>query len=54
MAAPPIFGPTRRDVLQWLGLSASAAGLSFPFRALAAARPDENPLAGSEIGRAHV
>jgi nitrate reductase alpha subunit len=40
---------SRRTFLQWLGLGAGAAVASahLPLRALAAARPGENPLAGS-------
>ncbi len=38
---------SRRDLLKWFGLGAAAAGSTFPFKALAAADPDENPLGGS-------
>ncbi len=40
---------SRREFLRWLGMGAgiSMTGLSLPLRALAAADPDQNPLAGS-------
>ncbi|MFQ5616410.1 MAG: nitrate oxidoreductase subunit alpha, partial [Anaerolineales bacterium] len=40
---------TRRDFLRWMGIGSGTAALStgLPLRVLAAARPDENPLAGS-------
>ena len=39
----------RRDFLRWLGVSAGAAAadLPLPLKLLAAADPDQNPLAGS-------
>jgi nitrate reductase alpha subunit len=37
----------RRHFLRWLGAGATAAELGLPLRLLAAANPDENPLAGS-------
>ncbi|MBI2081422.1 MAG: hypothetical protein HYT86_06835, partial [candidate division NC10 bacterium] len=39
----------RRDFLRWIGLGAgvAAAELGLPLRLLAAADPDQNPLAGS-------
>ncbi len=42
-------GVPRREFLRWLGLGTGSAvmGVGVPFRLLAAARPDENPLAGS-------
>jgi nitrate reductase / nitrite oxidoreductase, alpha subunit len=39
---------SRREFLAWMGVGASAgAAAQFPFRVLAAARPDENPLHGT-------
>ncbi|MGE5818686.1 MAG: molybdopterin-dependent oxidoreductase, partial [Deltaproteobacteria bacterium] len=40
---------TRRDFLKWLGIGSGTAALSagLPFELLAAARPGENPLAGT-------
>jgi len=40
---------TRRDFLRWMGIGTGTAALTtgLPLRLLAAARPDENPLAGS-------
>ena len=43
-------GMERREFLRWLGVSAGAAAateLALPLRLLAAADPDQNPLAGS-------
>jgi len=40
-------GIDRRQFLRWLGAGAAAAELGLPLRLLAAADPDENPLAGS-------
>ena len=40
-------GMNRRHFLRWLGAGAAAAELGLPLRLLAAANPDENPLAGS-------
>ncbi|MBI3300475.1 MAG: molybdopterin-dependent oxidoreductase [Deltaproteobacteria bacterium] len=42
-------GLTRRDFLRWMGIGTGAAVLTngLPLRLLAAANPDENPLAGS-------
>jgi len=40
-------GLSRREVLEWFGISSAALATGFPFRVLAAANPDENPLAGS-------
>ena len=42
-------GMERRDFLRWLGVGAgtAAAELGLSLRLLAAADPDENPLAGS-------
>jgi len=42
-------GLTRRDFLRWMGLGTGTAmaATALPFRLLAAASPDENPLAGS-------
>ncbi|MBI4488471.1 MAG: molybdopterin-dependent oxidoreductase, partial [Deltaproteobacteria bacterium] len=42
-------GFTRRDFLRWLGIGSGTAalGTGLPLRLLAAARPNENPLAGS-------
>ena len=41
-------GVSRRSFLQWFGIgTASALELAVPLRLLAAADPDENPLAGS-------
>ncbi len=42
-------GLSRRDFLRWMGIGSGTAALSagLPLRLLAAARPDENPLAGS-------
>ena len=37
----------RRDFLRWLGAGAAAAELGLPLRLLAAADPDQNPLAGA-------
>jgi nitrate reductase alpha subunit len=37
----------RRDFLRWLGAGTAVAELSLPLRLLAAADPDQNPLAGS-------
>ncbi len=37
----------RRQFLRWLGAGTAAAELGLPLRLLAAASPDENPLAGS-------
>ncbi|MBI2998008.1 MAG: twin-arginine translocation signal domain-containing protein, partial [Deltaproteobacteria bacterium] len=44
-----ITGLSRRDFLRWMGIGTGTAALSagLPLRLLAAARPDENPLAGS-------
>jgi nitrate reductase alpha subunit len=45
----PLDGISRRRFLQWFGIGSSAAalGLAVPLRVLAAADPDQNPLAGS-------
>ena len=42
-------GLPRRDFLRWIGVGAGTAviGMSLPFKLLAAADPDQNPLAGS-------
>jgi len=40
-------GVSRREFITWLGVGASAAAGGFPFRALAAANPSENPLHGT-------
>ena len=42
-------GVSRRDFLKWMGAGTGAAALggALPLRLLAAARPGENPLAGS-------
>ena len=42
-------GLTRRDFLRWLGVGIGSAALTsaLPLNLLAAANPDENPLAGS-------
>src|SRR5262252_6097056 len=40
-------GISRRAVLEWFGVGATALAAGFPFRVLAAANPDENPLAGT-------
>src|SRR5574341_612364 len=42
-------GLSRRDFLRWMGIGSGTAALAsgLPLRLLAAARPDENPLAGS-------
>ncbi len=40
-------GVTRRDFLAWFGVGTSVVGLGLPLKVLAAADPDENPLAGS-------
>jgi hypothetical protein len=37
----------RRHFLRWLGAGATAVELGLPLRLLAAADPDENPLAGT-------
>ena len=44
-----MIGLTRRDFLRWMGIGSGTAALSagLPLRLLAAARPGENPLAGS-------
>ncbi|MFQ5985547.1 MAG: molybdopterin-dependent oxidoreductase, partial [Alphaproteobacteria bacterium] len=40
-------GVSRRDFLTWFGVGTSVVGLGIPLKVLAAADPDENPLAGS-------
>ncbi len=47
--SPEITGLSRREFLRWLGIGSGTAALStgLPLRLLAAARPGENPLAGS-------
>jgi len=44
-----MLGLTRRDFLRWLGIGSGTAVVctGLPLRLLAAARPDENPLAGT-------
>ena len=45
----PLSHMSRREFLRWLGTGAGATalGLNLPLRLLAAANPDQNPLAGS-------